>query len=436
MSAIVQAAQADLLDRLGRERVLVGEPARRQCGFEPTGREGPVAVVRPGTAEQVEQTIKIGRLRHLPVETRGRLPSWATDELRDAIVLDLSGLARAPAIDIGRRVATVGAGVDVAVLDRAARQARLSVRGLPAYGGDAIGTLLAAGEPGELGLGEASLLADVVSALVVTGGGRILRLGASDLLGQPSWLGEGAPQPLPMLLGAEGRMAVWCEVTLRLQRAPFVAWSTLRLPWSREGVLAALTAGRKALSARVTDTVLVTEADGHLQLDVRAVTWRGEDDLAEAILLLMSTFDQHALRLPAFASEDRRVRLGAAPPTWPKSREPAACLDLRVAWPDAPAVLDTIAALSVEAPVGRGLALGLDGVRLRCVLPGPRPEQHPLIQRATLLLDAGAVPMPGSPRLRQLVRERTPPAAKVLLQALARAWDPDGVLAERARPTT
>jgi hypothetical protein len=78
----------------------------------------------------------------------------------------------------------------------------------------------------------------------------------------------------------------------------------------------------------------------------------------------------------------------------------------------------------------------MDGVRLRCVLPGPKPEQHPLVARASLLLDAGAVPMPGPPRLRQMLRERTPPAAKVLLQALSRAWDPDGVLAgsDRARP--
>ena len=129
------------------------------------------------------------------------------------------------------------------------------------------------------------------------------------------------------------------------ERAPFAAWSTLVQPWSRDAVLAALSAGRQALSARVTDTVLLAVSEGQLQLDTRAVTWRGEDDLTDAMLLLRSTFEHHGLHLPVFAADDRRVRLGAAPATWPKSREPVASLDLRVAWPDAPALLDTIAAL-------------------------------------------------------------------------------------------
>ena len=102
------AAQADLVDRLGRERVALGEAARRRTGFDPAGREGPVAVARPATAEQVEQIIKIGRMRPLLVEVRRRLPALVPDELRDTLVIDSTGLNRPPAIDISRRVVTVG----------------------------------------------------------------------------------------------------------------------------------------------------------------------------------------------------------------------------------------------------------------------------------------------------------------------------------------
>jgi hypothetical protein len=42
------------------------------------------------------------------------------------------------------------------------------------------------------------------------------------------------------------------------------------------------------------------------------------------------------------------------------------------------------------------------------------------------------VPISTGARLRNIARERMPPAAKVLLTALARAWDPEGVLSPRA----
>lgn len=437
-SSMAGAAQADLVDRLGRERVALGEAARRLAGFDPQGREGPIAVARPATVEQVEHVIKVGRLRHAPVEVRGRLPGATAEDLRDAIVLDTTGLQRPPAIDISRRVVTVGAGVEVASVDRAARQARLCVRGLPsAMTGDTIGALLATGEPGELGLGDGSLLSDVVSALVVTGGGRVLRIGSSDLLGHAPWLGEGVAQPLSMLLAGEGRMAVVCEVTLRLHRAPHVAWASATLPDGRGPLLAVLTAGRAALSARVTDSVLVREQDGHLHLDVRAVTWRGEDDLPAAIAVLGQTLQNQGLPKLSFRSEDKRVRLGQQAGRWPELRERGASVDMRVAWPDVGAVLDVVDALAGESgqPVVRAWALGHDFVRLRCELPTPaagmRTDQHPLLVRVGLLLEAGAVPISTSTRLRHLARDRMPPAAKVLMTALARAWDPEGVLSPR-----
>ena len=318
--AMSGAAQADLVDRLGRDRVSLGEVARRACGFDPAGREGPIAVVRPAQAEQVEHIVRIGRQRHAPVEVCGQWPCTHPDTFKDAIVLDTRGLDRPPAIDISRRVVTVGAGVQAAAVDRAARPARLCLRSLPSIlGADTLGGLIASGEPGELGLGDGSLLGDVVGAQVVTGSGRTLNLGASDLLGQPPWLGEGLPSPLAIVLAAEGKLAVLCEVTLRLHRAPHVAWASVQAPPGRPRLLAALSAARGALSARLVDTVLLSEKADRLQLDLRAVTWRGAEDLPAVQARLQADFGEHGWNLGSFAAEAPRARLGQQPGAWPRA---------------------------------------------------------------------------------------------------------------------
>ncbi len=433
--AMAGAAQADLVDRLGRDRVLLGEAARRHCGFDPAGREGPIAVALPAHAEHVEHIVRIGRQRHVPVEVRGRMAGAHADLLRDAVVVDTRGLGRPPAIDISRRIVTVGAGVDVSAIDRAARPARLCLRGLPSLlSGDTLGGLLAAGEPGELGLGEGSLLADVVGAQVVTGGGRTLQVGSSDLIGQPPWLGEGLPNPLAILFAAEGRMAVLCEVTLRLHRAPHIAWSTAHAEPGRPLLLAALSAARAALSARLVDSVLIAEGSGRLHIHVRAVTWRGDDDLPAVTSRVKADFAHHGIHLGAFRSEEPRARLGQQAGEFPRaSGVQGPTLELRVSWPDVAAVLDVADALGAELtdPPVRQWAVGSDYLRLACSLEGARPDQHPLVLRGHHLLDAGAVPIASGQRLRAATRERMPPAAKVLLAALARAWDPEGVLSPR-----
>ena len=232
--AMASAVQADLVDRLGRARVLVADEARKACGLE-VGAAGPLAVVRPANIEHVEHIVKVGRLRHAVVVPRGRFPVSQPEEVRDVVVLDVGALQRPPAVDIGRRTVTVGVGVELGQIDRVARQARLCLRSMPGFDdGEKLGALLARGTPGELGLGEGSLLGEVVSAHVVTGGGRVLAVGAADMLAQTPWLGEGFANPLGQLLGSEGRLAILCEVTLRLHPAPTAAWCSVALPPTRE----------------------------------------------------------------------------------------------------------------------------------------------------------------------------------------------------------
>jgi hypothetical protein len=119
---------------------------------------------------------------------------------------------------------------------------------------------------------------------------------------------------------------------------------------------------------------------------------------------------------------------------WPQARQGGPSVDLQLSWPDLPTLIDLTAALYAEAgaPPQRLWALGTDSLRLRCWLgEATKAEGHPIVQRAALLLDAGAVPVGVGSLLRSVARDRMPTNAKVLMAALQRAWDPEAVLATR-----
>ena len=431
-AAIAAAVAADLVDRLGRARVLQGEDARRHCGLDPQGRDGPLAVALAATSDHVEAVVRVGKLRHAAVLPRLRWPVAQADEVKDALVVDLTGLQRPPAVDIGRQTVTVGAGVAVGLVDRCARQARLCLRGLPALDGhQPVGLLVAKGDPGELGSGPGGLCDDVVGVEVVTGGGRVLRLAAADLFNGAPWLAAGLGQPLGQVVGSEGRLAIVCEVTLRLHPAPEVAWTGLDLAPDRGALLTAASLARALLSAQVADTVLVSESGEGQRLAIRLCSWRSDDGPAVAALALQLA-QRLGLALPKPVAESKRVRLGMDLGAWPQHQPHRAGIDWRVSWPELPGVCDLTSALYAEAGErpDRLWAFGSTGVRLRCHLAG-RAETHPLVTRAALLLEAGAVPVGVGSLLRGAARDHLATGTKVLLAGLQRAWDPEAVLAAR-----
>ncbi len=434
-AASAQAVRGDLIDRLGADRVWIGAPAREICGLADSS--DPVAVVRPSTLAQVQLIMKIGRARHVPVVIKSNLPAIEPMNLVDVIVLDTRGLDRPPSIDISRRVVTVGAGVSIHAVDRAARQARLCLRGVPALlGNETIGGLLGSGDTGSIGLGDGSLLSDVVSLQLVAGSGRLMKIGHASLLASVPWRSEGLPDASGILIGASGRLGVITEVTLRLQPAPWVAWSNLNMTLDRSKILAILSGARLAISKRVVDTVLVDESGS---MAVRASTWRGESDLDAVTSIATKSFERYDIEFSDWQSEQRRVRLGYEAGQWPAepSTSGAATLEVRMSWPDATKVLDVsdalIAAADSEGPqVHRVWAMGADYIRLRHCFNGQGHQRHPLIRNARYLLDAGAVPVGLNDTLRTLARERMESGSKVLLTGLARVWDPDGVLGQPA----
>ncbi len=417
----VVAVQADLIDKLGRDRVRVGEAARQHCGLDA------LAVVLPHNSQDVEHAVQVARRRHVVLEVRHRLPLQSGDDVTAAIVLDATALQRPLEIDIGRRLATVGAGVEVHALDRAARQARLCTRGVPLWPDETLGQMLATGDSGEVGLGDASFLQDVVGARVVTGAGRTLQLGAAELFGLRAGAPRGLPSPLGLLDGYDGRGLVVCELTLRLHRAPWSAWSHGHFVADRPVLLALLSAARPLVASREVDTLRLVESSGHVALSLRVSSARSEGDLAHLTRDVAARLAEAGFPVADFAAEDRRVRLGQQAPVWPEARSAQAQVQVNVAWPDIPALLDVTDALAARtaAPAQRAWSVGPDAVRLR--LPALSAPQD-----IALLLDAGAVPIAASTQWRQAIRDRMSPAAKVVLTSLHRAFDPDGLISPKA----
>ena len=169
------------------------------------------------------------------------------------------------------------------------------------------------------------------------------------------------------------------------------------------------------------------------QLDLRLITFRGEADLAQVGTLALELGMKFGITLPPPEAEPRRVRLGLQAGAWPLRAAAQPSLELRLSWPDLPGLYDLTSALYAEVgQVGeRTWALGADSVLLRCSFGSVRPELHPLVARSLLLFDAGAAPLGFGSLLRSAGRERMPTSAKVLLTALQRAWDPEGVLSSR-----
>jgi hypothetical protein len=232
---------------------------------------------------------------------------------------------------------------------------------------------------------------------------------------------------LGLLDGLDGRGVVVCELTIRLHRSPWSAWAHAELGATRPGVLALMSAARALLASRHVDTLQLHEAGGRMAVAVRVSSHRDAHDLGNLTQAVSARLAELEAPLCAFAAEDRRVRLGQQPPHWPQPRPAMPMLELQVAWPDIPALLDVTDALAGQANLlpDRAWSVGADAVRLRV-------PAHGAVQHVGLLLDAGAVPIAVSAQWRQAVRERMSPASKVVLTSLHRAFDPDGLISAKS----
>lgn len=240
LARVGPAETSDLADRLiaalGSTNVdVLDGPDRDERTAEHASGLGigvPFAWLRARDAAGVAAVVDVGRASGRRVVVVGEATTfWDGLDVDGALVLDARALEGPLDIDAEARVAHVGAGRTLRAIDDAARAFGLCLVGRPDAGGDtSAGSLLAVGCAAGLGSGLGPPVDQVLGALVVTGRGEALRLGASGALHGRFDQALGIPDALSLLVAAEGRGAVIVELGLALAPAPRVVALRGRLP--------------------------------------------------------------------------------------------------------------------------------------------------------------------------------------------------------------
>lgn len=215
----VTAATDDLAKRIGPAHVRLPDGA--PFIWNAAVRHRPALVVRPRTAADVQEAVRVARDHGIPLSVLGGGHDWAGRALRDGgLVIDLSGM-RSVTVDAGAGVATVGGGSTAADVIAAAA---------------AYGFVAAVGNCGSVGMtgltlgggygplnGRFGLAADnLVGAEVVQADGRIV---AAD------WTEN--PELLWALRGGGGNFGVVTSMRVRLHRLERVIGGMITFPWSQ-----------------------------------------------------------------------------------------------------------------------------------------------------------------------------------------------------------
>ena len=211
------ALLADLLSCLPAERVL-DDPAAMtgylhdQAAWAASGT--PVAVVRPRTAEEVQQAVRACLRHHVPVVPRGAGSglSGGANAVEGGIVLSLERMAAVLEVDPGERLAVVQPGV--VNDDLRAHVADFGLWYPPDPASSSWSTLggNVATNAGGLCCVKYGVTGDYVLGLqVVTGTGELVRLGRRTAKGVAGY------DLTRLIVGSEGTLGVVTEITVRLR---------------------------------------------------------------------------------------------------------------------------------------------------------------------------------------------------------------------------
>ncbi len=241
---------------------LIAASAIDRSGAVPDGL--PVAVARPMTVEQVQETVRAAAALGLVVVPRGAGTGMAGGALAGSgtLVLDLSAL-RSVSVDAGNRVAIVGAGVLTIEVDEAAR--RQGLRYSPDPASLALSTIGGniATNAGGLRCAKYGDTRRAVRALdVVLADGRLLRTGSALA---PSVTGLDLTS---LFVGSEGTLGVIVGATLALDPVP-VDTRTLSARFDSaaaagDAVSALVAAGVGPSLAELLDHATLVALDDHL----------------------------------------------------------------------------------------------------------------------------------------------------------------------------
>ncbi|MGH6734984.1 MAG: FAD-binding oxidoreductase [Methyloceanibacter sp.] len=207
------------LKRLVPEAILITDLEGRRT-FETDAltayRRVPLAVVLPGTTEEVSAVLRFCHDNHVKVVPRGAGTSLSGGALplEDSVVLCLSRMNKVLEIDTANRVARVEAGItNVAVTEAASGNGFFYAPDPSSQIACTVGGNVATNSGGAHCLKYGVTVNNVLGVRMVMMDGEVVDFGGTHLEA-PGY------DVLPLIVGSEGQLGVVTEVTVRLLKAP------------------------------------------------------------------------------------------------------------------------------------------------------------------------------------------------------------------------
>ncbi len=215
--AETQAVLDDLRTQLGADRVLTGRDVREQHGVDESfhAAAAPDAVVYPTSVEEAAAIVRVCARRRAPVVPFGAGTSLEghVQALAGGVSVDMSEMNQILRLSVEDLDVTVQAGVTRKQLDGALRREGVFFPVDP--GADAtLGGMISTGASGTTTVRYGAMRENVLSLVVVTAGGEVLRTRSRA---RKSSAGYDLTR---LFVGAEGTLGLVCEATLRVHPTP------------------------------------------------------------------------------------------------------------------------------------------------------------------------------------------------------------------------
>ncbi len=260
-----------LTDAVGAEHVLAGESASEDYTHDESlsgHSQVPAFVVRPGSAEEVAEILRVATAEGVPVTARGMGTglSGAAVPQPGGILVSFERMNEILSIDAENHVAVVQPGVTLRELEE-----RTAALGLvyPVYPGEmsaSIGGNIATNAGGMRAVRYGVTRENVLGLQAVLATGEIVRSGGAVVKTSSGY------DLTQLIIGSEGTLALVTEATLKLQPRPAVR-ATLLAPFSD---LEAVTAAVPKIIASGLEPTLLEYVDA---LTMTAITYTSEMEL-------------------------------------------------------------------------------------------------------------------------------------------------------------
>ncbi|OBH66785.1 hypothetical protein A5685_17070 [Mycobacterium colombiense] len=216
---VITAAANDLAARIGSARVLVPDGA--PLIWNAAVQHRPALIVRPESARDVQEAIRVARDRGMRLSVLGGGHDWAGRAVCDGgLVIDMSGM-RSVTVDSEARVATVGGGVIAAdLIDAVAPYGLVAATGN--CGGVGMTGLTLGGGYGPLNGRFGLALDNLLGAEVVLADGRIV---TADAIQEAELFWA--------LRGGGGNFGVVTSIRVRLHPLDRLFGGMIMFPWSQ-----------------------------------------------------------------------------------------------------------------------------------------------------------------------------------------------------------